>query len=83
MEVVACDNEYLRTGFTERRELVLKNSDERLKDMDIEYHLHNSRGNWPNFCLLYFTTASRTALGPIQPPIQWVPGALSLGVKRP
>jgi hypothetical protein len=30
-----------------------------------------------------FTTASRSALGPILPPIQWVPGALSLGVKRP
>jgi hypothetical protein len=29
------------------------------------------------------TTASRTALEPTQPPIQWVPGALSLGVKRP
>jgi hypothetical protein len=27
------------------------------------------------------TTASRPALGPIQPLIQWVPGALSLGVK--
>jgi hypothetical protein len=26
---------------------------------------------------------SRTALGPTQPPIQWVAGALSLGVKRP
>jgi hypothetical protein len=30
-----------------------------------------------------FTTASRMALGPTQPPIQWVHGVLSLGVKRP
>jgi hypothetical protein len=30
-----------------------------------------------------FTTASRTDLGPTQPPIQWVLGAPSLGVKRP
>jgi hypothetical protein len=30
-----------------------------------------------------FSTASGTALGSTQPPIQWVPGALSLGVKRP
>jgi hypothetical protein len=30
-----------------------------------------------------FTTVSRTALGPTQLPIQWVLGALSLGVKRP
>jgi hypothetical protein len=29
------------------------------------------------------TTASRMALGPTQPPIQGVPGSLSLGVKRP
>jgi hypothetical protein len=27
-------------------------------------------------------TASRPALGPIQPPVQWVQGALSLEVKR-
>jgi hypothetical protein len=33
--------------------------------------------------IFLFTTASRTALGPTQPPIQWVPGAISLGVKRP
>jgi hypothetical protein len=27
--------------------------------------------------------ASRTALGPTQSPIHWVPGALSLGIKQP
>jgi hypothetical protein len=30
-----------------------------------------------------FTIASRRALGPTQPHIQWVPGALSLGVRQP
>jgi hypothetical protein len=33
--------------------------------------------------IFLFTTVSRTALGPILPPIQWVLGALSLRVKRP
>jgi hypothetical protein len=33
--------------------------------------------------IFLFTTSSRTALGPTQPPIQWIPGALSLEVKRP
>jgi hypothetical protein len=33
--------------------------------------------------IFLFTTVSRMALRPIQPPIQWVPVALSLGVKRP
>jgi hypothetical protein len=33
--------------------------------------------------IFLFTTTSRTALEPTQPPIQWVPGALSLGVKWP
>jgi hypothetical protein len=32
--------------------------------------------------IFLFTTASRTALGPTQPPIQWVQGALSSGVKQ-
>jgi len=30
-----------------------------------------------------FITASRPALGPTQPPIQWVSGAIFLGVNRP
>jgi hypothetical protein len=38
------------------------------------------RGNDSMFLL---AIASRPALRPTQPPIQWVPGALSLGVKRP
>jgi hypothetical protein len=33
--------------------------------------------------IFFFTTVYRRALGPTQPPIQWVPGALSLGVKWP
>jgi hypothetical protein len=32
--------------------------------------------------ILLLSTSSRPALGHIQPPIQWVPGALSPGVKR-
>jgi hypothetical protein len=33
--------------------------------------------------IFLFTTASRKVLRPTQPPIQWAPGVLSLGVKRP
>jgi hypothetical protein len=33
--------------------------------------------------IFLFTTVSRTALGPTQPPVQCVPGAVSLGIKRP
>jgi hypothetical protein len=33
--------------------------------------------------IFLFTTVSRQALEPTQPPIQWVPRALSLGIKWP
>jgi hypothetical protein len=33
--------------------------------------------------IFLFSTACRPALGSTQPSIQWVPGALSLGLKRP
>jgi hypothetical protein len=33
--------------------------------------------------IFLFTIMSRTALGSTQPPVQWVPGTLSLGVKWP
>jgi hypothetical protein len=33
--------------------------------------------------IFLFTTVSKMVLGPTQPPIQWVSGALTLGVKRP
>jgi hypothetical protein len=37
--------------------------------------------SWQGLGIFLFTTVSRPTLGPTQPPIQWVPGALSLGVK--
>jgi hypothetical protein len=46
------------------------------------YELDNrgfESGQW--LWMFLFTAASRPALGPIQSPIQWLPGALSLGIK--
>jgi hypothetical protein len=39
-------------------------------------------GGFDSLGIFLFDTVSRPALGPIQPAIQWVPGVLSLGVKR-
>jgi hypothetical protein len=49
----------------------------------LSYGVDDRGSRVPRLGIFLFTTASRTALGPTQPPIQWVPGALSLGVKRP
>jgi hypothetical protein len=38
--------------------------------------------SWQGLGIFLFNTTSRPALGPTQPPIQCVPGALSLGVKQ-
>jgi hypothetical protein len=55
-----------------------------LSDITLRYGLED-RGfeSRQELGIFLFTTASRTALGPTQTPIQWVPGALSLGLKRP
>jgi hypothetical protein len=37
--------------------------------------------SWQGMGIFLFITASRMVLGCTQPPIQWVPGALSMGVK--
>jgi hypothetical protein len=39
----------------------------------------DDRGSFPVFP---FVTACRPALGPTQPPVQWVPGVVYRGVKR-
>jgi hypothetical protein len=45
------------------------------------------RAGLPGFdsrkCKIFLSTTSRSVLGLTQPPIQWAPGALSSGVKRP
>jgi hypothetical protein len=48
-------------------------------------HRLNDRGfeSLQGVRIYLFITASRPALGPTQPRIEWVPVAVSLGVKRP
>jgi hypothetical protein len=55
----------------------MKLKTEILKNKSIYYYEH-----WRGLEIFLFATASGTALGPTQPSIQWVPEALSMGVKR-
>jgi hypothetical protein len=51
--------------------------------MALGYELHDRRfESRQGLGIFLFTTASRPVLGPTQPRIQWIPRALSLGVKR-
>jgi hypothetical protein len=43
----------------------------------------DSIAGWGGDFSLFTIAVSRLALRPMQPPVQWVPGALSQGVKRP
>jgi hypothetical protein len=53
--------------------------------IEMTYERADNRGfeNREGLGMFPFTTVSRPALGPTQPPIQWVPEPLSLGVKWP
>jgi hypothetical protein len=51
-----------------------------------QLHTRNTGVQFPAVAMMgffLFATASRPVLGPTHSPIQWVPGALSPGVKRP
>jgi hypothetical protein len=50
--------------------------------MALGYGLDDGFESRQGLGIFLFTTASRPALGPTQSPIQWVPGALFLGIKR-
>jgi hypothetical protein len=45
--------------------------------LDVQSYIPGSIGK-----IFFLSTGPRPVLGPTQPPIQWVPGVLSPGVKR-
>jgi hypothetical protein len=55
-----------------------------LSSIALDYGLHDREfESRQGLEIFLFTTMSRPTLGPIQPPIQWIPRALCMGVKRP
>jgi len=67
-------------------ELLTKWNENHLLHCVMSYEL-DDRGFESRQGLEFFTspprTASSPALGPTQPPTHWVPGVISLGIKRP
>jgi hypothetical protein len=49
----------------------------------MQTHFNKSGVRIPAGVGIFLDTVSRPSLGSTQPPIQWVRGCLSLGVKRP
>jgi hypothetical protein len=63
-----------RSGICEPSSSVSTVSDYRLDDRAIEVRSRQRQK--------YFSTVTTPALGPTQPPVQWVPAVLSPGIKR-
>jgi hypothetical protein len=82
LRVICCDSRIFMTILNKLH--ILTNEPGYLSCIALGYGL-GDRGfetrQWLEIFL--FTTASRPALGPTQPPKKWVSGSLSLGVKRP
>jgi Ni,Fe-hydrogenase I cytochrome b subunit len=75
-------NQGMKEYFLEHHKKKKKFTNMMLCILKTYYYLIQLFDSWWGLGIFLFTTTSRTALRPTQPPIQWVPGALSLGVKQ-
>jgi hypothetical protein len=84
--LILLDLNHPNNGKTKGKRKIVPLLNELSRDSSVGIALGYDRGSKVRFPAgagnFLFTTASRTDLGPTQPPIQWVPGALSLGVKQ-